>query len=323
MRIGVLKFGGIGDCVDLYVLANGIRWKHPDATITCYVTSEVGAEILQPPVVDVVRISHMPWHEAVEREAWKFDMFYELRPYVGAIRMGRYYEREAPIVHLKPHFKEAFEKMLTEETNKLQYFGKDLISLHAEAVDIKASYDDVIPIETIPYELSEDDFVTVHFGADANVAKGVPVTKLWYVDRMQAVVDYLSEKGIWVYQIGVTGEPEFEGAIKLFDLHILEVADVLRRSALHIDIEGGMVRLRRLMTRKPSIVLFGPTPISLFGFANNINISADICHPCFWMIPVWNSKCYCGWNRACMEAITVEMVIDKINEILEGGIGNG
>ena len=88
MRIGALKFGGIGDCADLLVLGNAIKRKHPDATLTCFVSSEIGAELLQPPIVNRVAIARKPWHETVTDEAWKFDLSYEFRPYSAAVHRG-------------------------------------------------------------------------------------------------------------------------------------------------------------------------------------------------------------------------------------------
>jgi len=320
MRIGVLKLGGIGDCVDLYVLACAIRRKHPDSTITCYVTSETGAQILQRPVVDVVRITYKPWHQTLEEEAWKFDLFYDLRPYVGAIWRGDYYRKQAHIVHLKPKYERAYEKMLSPETNKLATYGMDVIALHSDAVDLDASYDKIEPIWTPPLdELPEifrkGRYVTVHIGADKLLERRTN-TKMWYPDRMGELAGMIRELGYEVIQLGVPGEPEIENAVQVFDLDILSVATVLKHAVLHIDVEGGLVRLRRLMTKKPSVVLFGPTPVELFGFKENVNICANVCHPCFWMEHDWMTRCIHGWNRACMQAITVEDVWERTEPLL-------
>ena len=122
-------------------------------------------------------------------------------------------------------------------------------------------------------------------------------------------------KKIQVFQLGLEGEPNIDGAVNhLSKFTILETASILKHSALHIDSEGGLVRIRRLLTTKPSAVLFGPTPVSLFGFENNINISANLCHPCFWMHPEWLHNCHLGWNKACMQGITAKAVWEKINE---------
>lgn len=313
----MIKLGGIGDCADAVALANGIKRKYHDSTLTAYVNSETGAHLLQPPVFDCVRIAREPWHQTVENQAWMFDKFFDFRPYTAAILHGNYYEKTATIETLKEKEKTPYQNMLTVETNKLQELGKNVVALSAEAADIEASYDNVLALDTPSLNGKfPDHFVTVHLSADNTNGNRNQNTKLWYIDQFQALVQKIKqERNTAVYQLGIETEQVIEGTASLLGKHsILETAAILKKSSLHIDIEGGLVRVRRLMTSKPSVVLFGPTPISLFGFSNNINISANICHPCVWMSSDWMQKCYLGWNQACMQGITAEAVFQRIEE---------
>ena len=95
---------------------------------------------------------------------------------------------------------------------------------------------------------------------------------------------------------------------------------VLKHSLLHIDGESGLVHTRHQLHGK-SIVLFGPTPIEYFKYAENININSPFhCTNCLWMLGDWNIKCAyneSGYPAPCMAAITPEMVFQKVEICLD------
>jgi ADP-heptose:LPS heptosyltransferase len=53
---------------------------------------------------------------------------------------------------------------------------------------------------------------------------------------------------------------------------------------MHIDDEGGLVHMATALGTKCA-VLFGPTPVGIFGYEQNINICADTCKECFGIVP--------------------------------------
>ena len=94
------------------------------------------------------------------------------------------------------------------------------------------------------------------------------------------------------------------------------VAYTLKKSLLHIDIEGGLVHLATQMRTK-CIVLFGPTQEEYFGYEENINIKAGSCHDCYGMY-LDQSKCARHMEKPeCMYSITPEMVMKSVREHLE------
>ena len=54
---------------------------------------------------------------------------------------------------------------------------------------------------------------------------------------------------------------------------------VLDGALAHVDGESGMVQLANL-TRTRSVVLFGPTSVEYFGYAQNVNITSPKCQNC-------------------------------------------
>jgi len=66
------------------------------------------------------------------------------------------------------------------------------------------------------------------------------------------------------------------------------------------------------------VVLFGPTDAAFFGYADNSNIDASACVPCWWSTPDWMGRCPRGLAQpACMAAITPERVLEAVQDTLE------
>ena len=94
------------------------------------------------------------------------------------------------------------------------------------------------------------------------------------------------------------------------------VAEILRHSLLHIDIEGGLVHLASQIGTK-CIVLFGPTQIEAYGYANNINLRAGNCHNCYGLYQDINTCARGLSDPECMMSITPEMVLTAARKYLD------
>ena len=98
---------------------------------------------------------------------------------------------------------------------------------------------------------------------------------------------------------------------------------IMRDSLLHIDDEGGLVHMGTALGTM-CIVLFGPTPMDVLGYPQNINICSYVCPGCFSFIDGWNSYCFRGGNAPdCMYSISPEIVMKKIVEFLDAKEKNG
>ena len=167
--------------------------------------------------------------------------------------------------------------------------------------------------------LDERRFITLNTGVDEVVTEGVP-PKSWPVANFSCLVRMLKAEfpELLFVQLGGGRSPKIpEVDIDLVGKTTLqEAAVILKQAALHIDGEGGLVHLRRALGGK-SVVLFGPTPAAIFGYAENINLVSDFCSPCMWMIRDWMKGCMRGFPEAeCLKRLAPETVAVAVKKHL-------
>lgn len=321
MRIGALKLGGIGDICDFAVIINGIRRRFPYAAIIAI--ANTGDTILKYYADGVIIDKKTDWYQLASLHKWKFDLFYDLRPHAGLVFRGDYFREAATIVcNRKGHQFYDIDIDLTSEhlhqfnhynswaTNRLQDLHKSVVELNCEAVGVRSNYDEArLPVS----KFSDGNFITINCGAMGS-ERGIRQTKQW--NGWQEVCDGLVERGERVVQLGIRWEKKLKRVEHVWQRPLPEVMRYLASSKLHLGNENGIVRLRRLVTNKPSVVVFGPTHPIMYGFKNNINIWSNICRPCFWYTGEWMWKCAMGWDNICMKSITPEMVLERCGDVL-------
>ncbi|WP_332879971.1 glycosyltransferase family 9 protein [Oxalobacter aliiformigenes] len=183
-----------------------------------------------------------------------------------------------------------------------------------------------IPINTHildKYELTKKKFITIHRGIDNDQIK--ESTKLWPQSHYNDLITKLklSFPDIKIVQLGVSHE-RCE-SMQNIDINLIEkttlpdIAALLKNAWLHIDCEGGLVHLRHALKGGKSVVIFGPTSPSFFGYSENINIRSDLCkYPCEWLTENWQKKCIRKSNKhICMKSINADIVMNKILEIFQ------
>lgn len=123
-----------------------------------------------------------------------------------------------------------------------------------------------------------------------------------------------------VVQVGVRmrEEDDIPADIHMNGITNLEQISILLKYALlHVDYDGGLVHLRHMMGGK-SIVLMGPSAAENHAYPENVYLQAPICAPCEWTTPDWLSVCPRGHEiPLCMESITADMVMEKIDKLVE------
>jgi ADP-heptose:LPS heptosyltransferase/SAM-dependent methyltransferase len=170
--------------------------------------------------------------------------------------------------------------------------------------------------------LAEQRYITVHDGFDtSHISFGNTATKCWPLDHWRKFVALVKEKlpDIAVVQLGSVNSREIAGV----DLDLRkkttldEAAWILKNSLLHIDGESGLVRLAHALHTK-SVVLFGPTNLSFFGFDKNINLASKVCNDCWWSTRSWLNSCPRGFTTpVCMETISPESVAHATADYLK------
>jgi ADP-heptose:LPS heptosyltransferase len=351
MKIGAYKSGGFGDMADYIVLLNSVRVKHPGADLRVY--ARLSSPAVGSPYLRLLSACGFEHVEILPDEthpflaltflyqfARQFDLFYNFRPYVGRMVRG---DTEA-ILNLPSRFvppdhwswewkyRQFYENPLSQYQNILtdHYPGKSHLEITADSCELPPPDWDSVEID-LPDSKIDSGFITVSVSA-AGSDKGIQQTKCWSIKNWQSVVDSLS--GYPVIQVGVGSEPRLRGVQYFWNQDILDLLALLKSSRLHLAIENGTVRLRRLVTDSPSIVLFGSTHPEFFGLPGNVAIHSNCCRPCFWLTGEWMTECYRAdsrgiskellsifngslpqrgeFDRICMRSITPEMVLREV-----------
>jgi hypothetical protein len=97
------------------------------------------------------------------------------------------------------------------------------------------------------------------------------------------------------------------------------VAGLLRATSLHLDDEGGLVHLAACYGRR-SLVVYGPTPSSYFGYPQNINVDPERCGGCWWIDELWMDRCPLGMAQP--ERMFTQPP-EKLVELPLGTLGEG
>lgn len=163
-------------------------------------------------------------------------------------------------------------------------------------------------------------YITINYGADAMI-KGLSQLKMWTVPNYEQLIEIIKRKypDIEVVQLGDKDAIAIDGVdCTFFGESIEYVKYILKNSMMHIDCEGGLVHLATQLGTK-CVVLFGPTPVHMYGYEQNVNIVSPICNNCMGLHDMWAYDCYRNYDSArCMESITPEMVMKAIEKEITG-----
>ena len=148
-------------------------------------------------------------------------------------------------------------------------------------------------------------------------------TKMWPLSHYDRLVKLLKKETNEYKIVQIGSSTVYSKLIENIDIDLRgktsleEVKVILRHSSLHIDNDSGMVHLRHALHAGPSVVMFGPTDIDIYGYPENINIKSKNCHcfPCEWITSSWNLTCINTDNpHIYMRSIKPEDVMEKIRE---------
>ncbi len=167
-------------------------------------------------------------------------------------------------------------------------------------------------------DLANRSYVTIQRGVDAS-NKSNKSTRMWPQAYYNELIRMIHDEfpSLAVVQLGrAIPESDFEGVD--VDLRgrtsFEELKVLLKRSALHIDGECGMVHLTHALGGR-SAVFFGQTNVDFCGYPENINVKAKDACPlwCEWVTNDWQARCLRGFETPpCMEQLTPELFFDAI-----------
>lgn len=327
LTLGILITGGIGDHIQATRTIKGLIRKFQPKYTELYV------KIVQDIFDEIQEISKVSktqrgetLHDISTRLSPFYDIWVDLR-YISKIYLSEkaksiigeeaaHKHKELHEAKLGNHSTSWWHNNFLTKNNELGQLRKNLMDLRDFSLNIITTPDDM-SIGIKPkhlrqaYELTKEyeTFICIHHGAYRRCT-----TKLWPKNHWYELVSMIKKKiQLPVIQIGTIQEDAIEGAINLLGQTTLQSAALIATSALaYIDTEGGIVHARRAITTDPAIILFGPTPITAFGYNENINISANICKPCWWITPQWATTCPRNKDYACMKAITPKHIFNTV-----------
>lgn len=184
-------------------------------------------------------------------------------------------------------------------------------------------------IYTISYSLSSLNkfplssiFITVN--RDSGFQEDI---KLWPVEYYISLINHIKRDfpSIQLVLVGTNADERLRAEVDLDlvgETNMDELKALLGEAILHIASEGFTVHLRHFVSNKPSVVFFGPTPMSFYGYEENLNMSPDINCWCEWKCRDWYKGCMNG-KRSCLESISVEKVYPLIYKQLSDLLRRG
>ena len=299
-RIGLLKMGGIGDYLQCFPLIAGIKRKYPESSLTVFCEGSHEIYSKNKNIDKVIRVGRRLQQEMVNSLQPLFDIFYDTR-YVSRV-FG-----EKPSDYFLKH--KWFYDNWALSNNQLDRVGENVIDMIIKSCGLQdyCSLEDM-KIEPEEFPLPKQPYVVIH-----NSGGNIGQLKLLPIQACRAIVDYLNRRGINVVQPGakediyINGCLDYRGKTNLF-----QTAYLVKNSEFYIGIEGLLAHLAKAVGKK-SIICFGNTPVSCFGYKENINLSQQKCQPCWWASGQAHNKCMLKHDY-CRNLPTVEMIIGGIEK---------
>jgi len=167
--------------------------------------------------------------------------------------------------------------------------------------------------------ITDQQYITFNYGADRMQAVGQQI-KIWKKEYYEKWISLLrmEKPEVLVIQIGNYDCEKIKGADKYLlgeDLELIKW--ILAGARLHVDCEGGLVHLATQLATK-CVVIFGPTPIHMYGYEQNINLLSQKCNYCMGLHKNWAYECMKMEDCViCMNEIKPEMVLEACMRIID------
>jgi ADP-heptose:LPS heptosyltransferase len=184
-----------------------------------------------------------------------------------------------------------------------------------------------IPDSSLPFldkhGLNKQPYLVIGSGCNATFNFSRNPVRAWPTEKWRSLVKLLKARypSLLIVQIGagqtVKHVPEVD--VDLAGITTLdEMKAVLKNASFLVDYDTGSIHVHNALGGK-SAVLFGSSFKEFIGYDKNINISADVCPECIWILPDYPGHCALEQDPPkCMNSITPEMVMARIEPVLNG-----
>jgi ADP-heptose:LPS heptosyltransferase len=342
IRVLLFGSGGIGDCLVLTHCSNVIRNYLPVEYIAVGFESSCVNEVFSgSKIVDDFCELDSESRDLLFAIATTFDIFdlvidvrYAAIPFFPPLSRVSEITRQVISENSKkwyrynafdwPHSNHLFAK-------KAISLGLNAYSLFSDSIGITDTKTPVLDIEPNLFDglesitISGKLLVCIGVGSDVKMStvNGLS-TKTLPIDKIIEIVSLLNSRGFHTVQLGAAHEPLVEGVKTDFRgrLTIRQSASVLKLALCYIGPEGGLVHLAKAVNT-PSVVYFGSTPLSFFGYSGNVNLSSNSCNGCWWTKREWMIRCInIDAPNICMHSLKEITVIESVEELKENYFRN-
>lgn len=159
-----------------------------------------------------------------------------------------------------------------------------------------------------------EKYITFSYGVSDPLKNGKSQTKMWPKENYEKLISLIKSdvSNIKVIQVDAKFVDKVTGADGYILGENLEVVKyVLKNAICHVDCEGGLVHMATQLGTK-CFVVFGPTPVSFFGYDKNVNFIPKSCRECCGIVKDWYTRCYKYGDARCMRETTAEEVYTEI-----------
>ncbi len=165
---------------------------------------------------------------------------------------------------------------------------------------------------------ADKTYITMNYGTDVMRA-GLKQLKMWPKEYYEKLVKLIHQKlpEIKIVQLGDQRAERIGGCDRyVFGESLEQIKWILKNSLAHVDCEGGLVHLATQLGTA-CIVLFGPTPLHMYGYEENCNLQSSACHNCMGLHEDWAYSCFTGCGGACMREVEAEDVAEHLFAVLK------
>lgn len=308
----------VGDCMLSMPFFKNLRKSFPDAQIDA-ITKNAGIEVLKPcPYIDTVYDLQALDLRLLKKQNYQ-KAYIIKRSFSSAwlaFRLG---------IKDRIGFSGQFRDFLL--TNPVFYRKNGKHEMDCFLDVLRADYLEITEYEP-EYFVSEDEKASV----SQKLAQGkkalivgcasTPV-KQWREDYFRDIIDFLVEKGYKIYFAGVKserryyneityGRPFASNTVNLCgELSLAQTVALISEMDLVFGIDSGFCHTASILGRK-TLAMYGCMSLSQWKLVgkNSISLSLKLpCSPC-------NSPETCKKDYACMQGITPDLVIEKLEKLM-------
>jgi len=311
-RVAVYTSGGLGDTIRLTDLVHKLAKALPGREIHAFAAAYAEDVFEGNPFVARARtLRGLSHSEAVEFLRREFDIVYEVRyvakewkrpGLVGIVDEDRWHRE----------WEGWFDRFL-EGNNALGNLGYHCLEVQSLSLglDPKPSPELYVTEDFSSEFALPQKYIVVAPESDPTIKR--VQTKCWAHSRWESLVKLLPLPAV---QVGVGKFDKIKGAIDLRNkTTVRQLFWVVKNASLVVTIEGGVAHVAAA-TQTPAVVLFGPTPVSFFGYPQHFAVCANVCKPCWWLTPDWFTRCPRNRQNICMRSISVETVLRTVQNAL-------